>query len=757
MEKNHPHNMTLSSWLMEVVTHPLEGNILLWIQDLAWLISAEHFYYVHLDFKQNKMILKHAHPVIPPNWPTFWKLNRGPSSRWDTLSDHDFLIMDSKETDMFIPIEFFNQKTMVYGIPLKTDNDITGIVLIPMNQDILTNTEKEWLILAVRWMHHMTTCQTLLNEASKVKQHMLSNVSHELRTPISGIQNALNLLNATDLSAEQKKYLSVGQDSLHQLSKTIHQLLDYSQTHSDVIQIERDVFLLEDLVVSLIHQVKVQADEKGIDVQLDFDYRIQHKLMGDHEKLKEMLMHLLDNAIKYTASGEVKLKVSLIGESGSTLSTRFLISDTGIGISKEEIEHILKPLHQVENEFTRTYQGLGLGLSIVAQYAALFKTELKIESTPNQGSEFSFDLSWVIVEKDVYPSLDKPILMLGNRLKSMADSMGLVYHSDNESQPLTYPIICITEPIHPSDLGPLKLKYGQENTVMLMVSNACHETPGIDACYLWPLTRRAFLSIVEKHLSQTKTVLETYQPFLSGHIMIVDDNRLNRLALESILSKMGLRSTMVESGLKALDTITKGHIDLILMDIQMPGMDGIETTRKIRHLGPDYEKIPIIAVTANHYFKDYDLLKSAKINDVLIKPIQWDELNHLLRKHMPSQRNLRVPSHLMVFDEIEFNKRFEGALDIALEVVSTFKVEQENDLIRIKKAIMAQDGPAIIEATHYFKGSCSYLSAKRAVWVLNRMMDDAKKSNMIQMNQLMELMEIEIRDVMRVLNTKYQD
>jgi len=444
----------------------------------------------------------------------------------------------------------------------------------------------------------------------------------------------------------------------------------------------------------------------------------------------------------------------------SSMRIQFSVSDTGIGMSPHDIQRILEPLHQIDQKTSKTYRGLGLGLSIVSEYASILETELKIVSKQNQGSTFSFELPFLLVEQEVYENVYKDtILLIGeyhDQMISLLDALNIRYDTVRNPHNQNYRLMMVTEAIDPTELDKIKQLYGQDDSIVIACTQELNEKLSVDHYFDLPISKKKFVNMLNKQLSITKKTLETYHPFLNGHVMIVDDNRLNRLALESILSKIGLRSTMIESGIKAIEAVQKGHYDLILMDIQMPQMDGIETTRKIRNLGLEYEKIPIVAVTANAYFKDYDLLKSARINDVLFKPIQWDQLNLIMRKHIIVQKEVSIPQDLMVFDEIDFNIRFEGAMDIALEVLSTFKVEQKKDLDRILLAIEQSDLSEIIEASHYFKGSCSYLSAKRAVWLLDKMMEDAKQGKMDRMDQFLEFLQLEIRDLVLTISNKYQ-
>jgi len=199
--------------------------------------------------------------------------------------------------------------------------------------------------------------------------------------------------------------------------------------------------------------------------------------------------------------------------------------------------------------------------------------------------------------------------------------------------------------------------------------------------------------------------------------------------------------------------IKQESFDLILMDIQMPHMDGLEATRRIRSLGNSYQKIPIIAVTANAYFNDYDLLKASQINDVIFKPIKMEALAQSLRKYLVQNETIRIPDELFIFDRGDFLKRFEGSYDIAKEVILTFQSEYLKDIEKMRQAVKEKNPETIIQTAHYYKGSCAYLSGKRLVWVLTRMMDHAKQNILDEMNDLFELIVKESESLINELQT----
>jgi two-component system sensor histidine kinase BarA len=269
-----------------------------------------------------------------------------------------------------------------------------------------------------------------------------------------------------------------------------------------------------------------------------------------------------------------------------------------------------------------------------------------------------------------------------------------------------------------------------------------------------PISRMMLLQRIMRTFHELhKTVASQYTKKISGHALIVDDNRLNRIALESILHNIGMTSLLAENGTRAIEMVKEHMFDVILMDIQMPHMDGLEATLRIRSLGTNSSKVPIIAVTANAYFNDYDMLKATQINDVIYKPIKMESLSQILRKHLVSVDTLHIPDELLVFDRHDFLKRFEGSYDIAKEVIMTFQQEYPKDLEKIRSAVQLRHAEQIISAAHYFKGSCAYVSGKRLVWLLNVMMERAKKNDLDDMNDVFHLLMKESDELMTHLES----
>lgn len=585
------------------------------------------------------------------------------------------------------------------------------------------------------------------------KDQFLSNINHEIQTPLSGIHNAMYLLGTTNLNYEQQEFLQIAQASLERLSTVVEDVLNISKLESGQVEIYKASFDLEEELIRIFRMQKSSAIEKGLELLFSYDNSISFELIGDLKKLRQILMNLMSNAIKYTEKGSVKLSAQMLTRSPLVISLS--VTDTGIGINEEESRKIYEQFYQSDASLAKKQQGLGLGLSIVSNFVHLLGGKLVMDSTLNQGSTFTIQLPFEPGEPLTYPLFERLSALFtseyAEELNSylMLSSMGINCFTIHQALDTKFDLIVFDGYIHDIDqIEKLKRLYGKDNVLVIHFQSGENQNlDKVDCSFKIPVSRKSIQQSLEKAISNKKVEKEItteYSSTLDGYALIVDDNRLNRVALESILKKMGMKSKSVNSGALAIQTITNESFDVVLMDLQMPEMDGLEATRRIRHLGKQFLNLPIIAVTANTYIKDYDLMKTAQINDVIFKPIQFDQLNQILRKYIKSENDIHIPDELFIFDSYDFRMRFEGSDDIADEVVKSFLSEYYGDIKKITMAVQSMNPLKIIETTHYFKGSCSYLSGKRIVWLLSYMIEQAKLNNLSQMEHCLDMLNIEI-------------
>jgi signal transduction histidine kinase/ActR/RegA family two-component response regulator len=395
------------------------------------------------------------------------------------------------------------------------------------------------LIESQQLNQQLALSQKKAEKATQAKSMFLANMSHEIRTPMNGVVGMLSLLSHTSLTNEQREYINLVNSSSESLLTLINSILDYSKIESGKLEIENIHFNVTDVINEVIIMMRALAEKKSLELTIKSIYLSQKTVIGDPTRLKQILINLISNSIKFTKAGIIELEVKLVEISKEQLNFTCKVSDSGIGLSDEQLENIFSPFSQADNSTTRKYGGTGLGLTIVKQLCELMNGDIKVESTLKSGSCFSFNLIYQKPEHDFSETSDK---------------------------------------------------------------NLPHE---------------------DINLSFKK-------------ILLVEDNRINQIVATKILDKLKLEADIAENGIKALEKLNSASYDLILMDCQMPEMDGYETTKAIRNgkAGEEHQSIVIIAMTANAMKGDKEKCLNAGMDDYLAKPIEVNKLHNKLTTWM---------------------------------------------------------------------------------------------------------------------------
>jgi CheY-like chemotaxis protein len=333
-----------------------------------------------------------------------------------------------------------------------------------------------------------------------------------------------------------------------------------------------------------------------------------------------------------------------------------------------------------------------------------------------------------------------------NHFEKVFLSMGMNVHYETHDELISFDLIVFNQEKSLELIDFYKNNYAKPTTLFVKVGSleSVHHLQ-VSLYFEKIMSRKTiYQKIIGELFERKQERFDRYNEALSGYALVVDDNRLNRIALENILKKQGIRSKLVDGGKKAIEAAKSERFDIILMDIQMPEMDGIEASKHIRNLGPQYAYIPIIGVTANAFLNDYDLMKEAQMNDVLFKPIHIEALERILRKHLSVQRQIFVPASFLVFDQKDYLYRFDDSIDIAKSVIDAFLAEYKKDMQSIRQAIESKNRIEIKERLHYFKGSCSYLSGKRTTWLLTNMMEINEKKDQSSLEKAYEVLSYEV-------------
>ncbi|MDD3477701.1 MAG: response regulator [Candidatus Izemoplasmatales bacterium] len=618
--------------------------------------------------------------------------------------------------------------------------------------------------------------------ANRAKSEFLANMSHEIRTPLSGIYNSLYLFNTTALNEEQREFLEIGYNSVDNLSSIVNDILDLAKIEAGKIELLDEPMDLEDELFKIIRMQTPLATEKGIRLKFHFDYQIADLVVGDAVRLKQIVLNLVNNAIKFTEKGTVELRVRLLKRSNNHNVIQIQVTDTGIGISREDMEVITNKFFQIDSSVSKRVGGTGLGLSIVKGLIDCFHSKLDIESSVGVGSAFSFtlrlptekrsteDYSWIQKQRIllVTPSRE-PCLM--NRIFSSIGSQPVQLTKEELETHLysnqQFDVMFLSY-FYANDLETCKRlirPHLNEHTIRAVLSEYRLSPPerakfqfcGFDLFFEENTTKQYVIStILESRNKQPDKDLnlgnEPTFPRSSIDILLVDDNRLNRKALAMILRKNGFSIEEAEGGLEAIEKAKSHHYDLILMDVQMPDLSGIDATAQIRNF-PEYVDTPIIAVTAHAFQSDYDSYLASGMDDVITKPIQFDELAKVMSVHLKTQavhKNapIAIPTGLLSFHEQTFQDRFATFPDLPNQLIETYFKEIESLLWRIRQAIDLHHEQDVINLAIYLKSSSEYLSGERLCFLLGLLIDDASEQKMHHADAIFHMVQNEVHTLL---------
>ena len=610
-------------------------------------------------------------------------------------------------------------------------------------------------------------------DSNRIKSDFLANMSHEIRTPLNAIVGMTYLAMRAGPSPPQERYLAKIGNAAESLLGITNDILDFSKIEAGKLDLEHIPFMLDDVLNNLNDIVSQKAEQKGIAIVFSVTRGVPRYLMGDPLRLGQVLINLLNNAIKFTENGEIVVKVTSAEVVRDKGLFRFSVSDTGIGMSPEQVSKLFQSFSQADTSFTRRYGGTGLGLAISKQLCELMGGTLTVESDLGKGSTFLFTAPFDIVAGDL-PVLAraqvgdrrKSVLVVDNdedsrvELINMLYRNGLVARSASSGWEALLALASATQAGKPFDLVVMDWRLpgidGIENSrrvkehlthskvpaILLMAASEYDDgmsslsVPTQDACLVKPIQEPVLMETISAILgakpvgpiSELRDMPGQPPAELAGRrVLLVEDNEINRDLATELLSDLGLVVTIAENGREGADRVFTEPFDLVLMDIQMPVMDGLTATRMIR-ADSRFRNLPILAMTAHAMSSDRERSLSAGMNDHLTKPISPNHLMEALLQWMPVKLEERpkpgcaptepasaadsLPEQLPPFDLRAALVRTNGKPKLLRKIMFGFRDKYAHAGSDLKELIAAGKSEDAQRLAHSLKGIAATLEAK---------------------------------------------
>ena len=625
-------------------------------------------------FRSARCLEIFGYPNAPENGPVKdWKraVHEGDLSRVESAIERYLARVDAAfEVEYRIRTQGSEVRWILSRAQGQWDEDGKPIRLVGSVSDITARKHTEIAVrLQADWL---AEARDRAEAATNAKSRFLATMSHEIRTPLNAILGMTNLLLESRLSKEQVENAETIRSSSATLLALVEDILDFSKIEAGRMELEAIEFQLPELVEEGLDLLAQQAEAKGLELLVWIDPHVPKRVIGDGARLRQIMLNLLSNAVKFTPSGEVMVNVQPKSRAGGAASVVFSVTDTGIGISPEAQQHLFESFSQADSSTTRRFGGTGLGLAISKQLVQLMGGEIGVESQLGEGSRFWFEIPFEIASEgpaEPGPDLTGRVALVvddnangRNLIRRHLEQLGcasLLCGSAAEAlkvlkgteRPVDFAMIDATLPAMDGAALATKIRalgaYRHLPVVLLRARDRRRfprkQPARANLFLLKPIRRRSLRSVVSQALGIEAPVAAGNQP--QSHpgngngvrVLLAEDNRANQRVAMLMLERLGYAVDVAANGLEAIEAYRRTRYPLILMDCQMPEMDGIDATREIRQMENGGHRTVIIALTANALAEDRNLCLAAGMDDYLVKPVLAELLREKLERWLAAR------------------------------------------------------------------------------------------------------------------------
>src|SRR5438094_1732155 len=624
----------------------------------------------------------------------------------------------------------------------------------------------------------MRAARDLAERVARARSAFLANMSHEIRTPMNAVLGFVELVLDTDLQVEQRRALELVRSSSEALLTILNDILDYSKIEAEHLELESIPFDLPKVVHATATLLAVRAREKHLELTVDVPPDVPHLVRGDPTRVRQVLMNLIGNAIKFTERGEVDVSASAVRRDRDQATVQFRVRDTGIGISEQQLATIFQEFTQADASMTRRYGGTGLGLAISRRLVALMGGELTVTSEVGRGSEFGFTLAFPVEAAAPQARAGGATTSLGGRrllvvddnetnrriLRDMLGAEGIAVHEAARADAglaalrrgaqagVPYDLAILDAQMPDSDGFELAAAVRADRelaaTRLLILTSAgqrgdgerCRQM-GIQAYLTKPIARADLIEAVSTVLTEAPpagaapALITRHSIAESRHtlrILLAEDNPVNQQVATAMLVKRGHQVDVVSNGREAVDAVRAVRYDVVLMDIQMPELDGFAATEGIRAL-PEGRLLPIIALTAHALSGERERCLERGMTGYVAKPFKAHDLFAAIEgRTAPTTDSADSPAPRVDLAAFRRTMQEAGAEEAVAGILATFANTLPQRLEALADATGGQDPEPIQRAAHAFKSAAATIGARRLAQLLEEMEASARGGDVVR-------------------------